>query len=593
MVRRAELELMAEGKADEFMHIARRVARECKQENHGMGIGAVIVERCSGASKSSRVVAAAGDARFRGLVSELSNGAGTVSDCQSNVMGHATLRAIAMVADKRLALEETLAGHENLPAKQQDPVVFTSGPLTPLETYFASLSDNLTGGGYLCLDLDLYLTHEPCIMCAMAILHSRFGRVIFGQPMPGTGALSAEDGSLGLLLPVAASAAVLSQRETNAAHTNVVVDKLSPQYRKTANRNLYKLGPFTIKGSTAGAGGRDSTFGGQGFWPKLSAGQLCNTGGQACTVLAGKVGVMFADPADAGKKAGPENGIYIHHILTSDSTKKEKPWISNCGSKTMPALNIAGLLGGTAFVGTGEDSSADGALYTTEDGTRDQGFHIGERDAFSIWAQLVNYNKEDKKVYVTYDLEWVPGKLGDDVKTATLTATCGGSPMIKLSNSGPVSTNSSAFTFLQNGKLLGGRGHLHDGGVKMDMSLNGKFLCSSEAIYGDSTESSGMAGHSHSDKKAAPGAPAAGGMKGMGHSRRAELDAPKSGSPAIKTITGMSTCKGPFEVKKGDTLSMAAVYDLKAHPLRVSLSGSKAADVMGMWGISFSADEKA
>lgn len=163
-------------------------------------------------------------------------------------------------------------------------------------------------------------------------------------------------------------------------------------------------------------------------------------------------------------------GIYIHHILTSDITKKEKAWISNCGSKTMPALNIAGLLGGTAFVGTGEDSSADGAVYTTEDGARDSGFHIGEKDGFSAWAQLVNYNKNDVAVYVTYDLEWVPGKLGDDVKTATLTATCGGSPMIKLSNAGPTTTNSTAFTFLQDGQLLGGRGHMHDGQTPQSIS---------------------------------------------------------------------------------------------------------------------------
>lgn len=128
------------------------------------------------------------------------------------------------------------------------------------------------------------------------------------------------------------------------------------------------------------------------------------------------------------------------------------------------------------------------------------------------------------------------------------------------------------------------------GGVEMDMTLNGEFLCSSEAIYGETTDSSEKSGHSHGDKSAAPAAGGAmAGMAGMGHSKRAVLDAPKSGSPAIKTITGMTTCKGPFEVKKGDTLSMAAVYDLKAHPLRVSLSGSKAADVMGMWGISFAA----
>lgn len=42
----------------------------------------------------------------------------------------------------------------------------------------------------------------------------------------------------------------------------------------------------------------------------MAAGSLCNTGGQGCTVLAGKVGLAFADPEDikSGKKASPENG---------------------------------------------------------------------------------------------------------------------------------------------------------------------------------------------------------------------------------------------------------------------------------------------
>jgi hypothetical protein len=154
-------------------------------------------------------------------------------------------------------------------------------------------------------------------------------------------------------------------------------------------------------------------------------------------------------------------GIYIHHILTSDTTKKQKPWLSNCGNPNTPAVNIAGLLGGTAFVGTGEDSADGGALYTSEDGTRNSGYHVDAQDSFRGWAQLVNYNKEAKQVYVFYDLEWVPGIVGDDIKTATFTATCGNSAVIKLSKTAPTNTTSGNFHFMEDGKILGARGHLH------------------------------------------------------------------------------------------------------------------------------------
>lgn len=40
---------------------------------------------------------------------------------------------------------------------------------------------------YLLTGLTLFTTHEPCIMCSMALVHSRVSRIFFIHSMPQTG----------------------------------------------------------------------------------------------------------------------------------------------------------------------------------------------------------------------------------------------------------------------------------------------------------------------------------------------------------------------------------------------------------------------
>jgi hypothetical protein len=175
------------------------------------------------------------------------------------------------------------------------------------------------------------------------------------------------------------------------------------------------------------------------------------------------------------------------------------------------------------------------------------------------------------------------GLYSEDTKTIVVSATCGGG-MIKMSQSGPANTTSGKFYIMEDGRIMGARGHMHgkfsnpilnimranippDGATAMHMYINDKFICSSEAQYGYGREA--PMGGSKPD----------GGMSEMshGHSRRLFPAPPNSifktkrdeppKDKGILTIASMTDCEGPWKVKKGDFVKLVGEYDLKKHPL--------------------------
>jgi tRNA(adenine34) deaminase len=68
----------------------------------------------------------------------------------------------------------------NRPIATHDPTAHAE--LLALRAAAASL------GNYRLLDTTLYVTLEPCVMCAGAIIHARIARVVYGAGDPKTGA---------------------------------------------------------------------------------------------------------------------------------------------------------------------------------------------------------------------------------------------------------------------------------------------------------------------------------------------------------------------------------------------------------------------
>ena len=184
---------------DEALALATDVGNDAYRKGFGIGTGCVIIERVDG---HPEIVAVAGDARFMSKTTTATNQP-SPGPCQGNIMGHVVMRAVGMVGRKRLrcasqpvtkaaakAESNFTKGGLHRDEKARD-AFFLDQPVLPLEQKYFD-QDNLKPDGYLCLKLEVFLTHEPCTMCSMALVHSRVGRVIFRNRMLKTGGLTAE-----------------------------------------------------------------------------------------------------------------------------------------------------------------------------------------------------------------------------------------------------------------------------------------------------------------------------------------------------------------------------------------------------------------
>jgi hypothetical protein len=268
------------------------------------------------------------------------------------------------------------------------------------------------------------------------------------------------------------------------------------------------------------------------------------------TVLAARWSWVYED----GTEAGPTNDVYLHHLISSDVTKLKANPFSGC--------NAFDELVGRQFNNRGQDSGEKETLYMVQNSSLVSGYHLGALPIIRVQYDLINYSRQTKNVYLQLTLEYLRGRRGLD--TGTVLESVGGIHRLPHSsgqltdgragceNDVPLNVNGTTtgrvINVSEDATIVWACGHMHPGGSQVNMEINGRLACGSSAIY---------------DEK--------------------------------HTLSSMTLCPVPIEIKEGDKIVLTSTYDTKAHPMRKSTeAGGHEAhlvggghDVMGMMGIVY------
>ncbi|KAE9978556.1 hypothetical protein BLS_000489 [Venturia inaequalis] len=251
-----------------------------------------------------------------------------------------------------------------------------------------------------------------------------------------------------------------------------------------------------------------------------------------CTVLSGKASLMYED----GTPAGVTSGVYIHHIVMVDMAKASMPFYLCEGQK-----GFLGKFPAAGFIVAGNDEADN--YFTTPDGKFDSGYFISDKAQVAMQAELVNYKNVEQKIYITAEYEYLEGIKAEtmDASVSLFSVTGCAFPDYHVSRDKPQYNLTSAIVPIpMDGTIINAKGHLHDGGDEVILTLNGETVCNSQAKYG-------------LDPKATTSL------------------APNG--KAWQVITEMTQCIEPVPVKKGDKLQMVSIYDNELHPPRMSADG--------------------
>jgi hypothetical protein len=143
-----------------------------------------------------------------------------------------------------------------------------------------------------------------------------------------------------------------------------------------------------------------------------------------CTILAIKTDVVNEDES----RMDISNGVYLHHAVSIDlGWRQMTNWLAPC-PELSPMMKApwtpaqfqtpATIFGNTAvdefqqWFGSPRENSTQGGMY------------VSPLDFILLQAEMINYTQKEKKVYINFDYEYVPGRMGKET-TFTIASTLG------------------------------------------------------------------------------------------------------------------------------------------------------------------------
>ncbi|KAF2672376.1 hypothetical protein BT63DRAFT_452881 [Microthyrium microscopicum] len=256
-----------------------------------------------------------------------------------------------------------------------------------------------------------------------------------------------------------------------------------------------------------------------------------------CTIMGMNAGLEYLN----GTNANIDSGLWLHHmVLFNNGPGREDP---PCANRDVSVPHVT--VGATSH--SSERIFASGNERTVgvwpDWGVKDAGYKLKKEDKFAALVELMNENPEDKQVWMTMTYDIVDGHpFKDDIKIIWFDVRQCGTSEVNPPKGKNQFTLNYKWNATYDAEVIGSIEHLHDGGNRMTLELDGKPVCDSMTEYGTKPEYIGMA--------AAPGAAAG------GHNH---------GGAGMKHISEQKVCHGPTlaqkSVKKGQLWNLNAYYD--------------------------------